>query len=90
LLPERYFILACHFAGTGHRAFGVPTHTARYCRANEVVNQWFGDFYRPTDKQFESKFSDGELASLREFDAVYDAQDAVLPDSLDEMLKSKA
>ena len=58
--------------------------------ANELVNQWFDDFYNPTDKQFKSEFSDEELASLREFNAYYEARDAVLPDSLDEMLKTQA
>jgi hypothetical protein len=58
--------------------------------ANELVNQWFDDFYHPTYEQFKSEFSDEELASLAEFDAYYGARDAVLPDSLDEMLKTEA
>ena len=56
--------------------------------ANELVNQWFDDFYHPTDDRFMSEFSDEELASLEEFNAYYDARDAVLPNSLDEMLKT--
>jgi len=58
--------------------------------AHELVNQWFDDFYHPSDDQFRSEFTDKELASLAEFDAYYDARDAVLPDSLDEMVKTKA
>ncbi len=58
--------------------------------ANELVNQWFDDFYHPTDKHFKHEFSDDELASLREFNAYYDARSAILPDSLDEMLKTNA
>jgi len=57
--------------------------------ANELVNQWFDDFYHPTDKQFKSEFSDEELASLAEFNAYYDARVAALPNFLDEMLKTK-
>lgn len=57
--------------------------------ATELVNQWFGDFYHPTDKQFKSEFSDEELASLEQFNAYYNAQYAALPDSLDEMLETK-
>jgi hypothetical protein len=57
--------------------------------ANELVNQWFDDFYHPKDEQFRSEFSDEELASLEEFDAYYDARDTVLPNSLDAMLKTK-
>jgi hypothetical protein len=63
---------------------GAPVNVA-----NELVNQWFDDFYHPTDKQFKSEFSDEELASLGEFNAYYYARDAVLPNSLDEMLKTK-
>jgi hypothetical protein len=58
--------------------------------AGELVNQWFDDFYHPTEKQFKSDFSDKELTSLAEFNACYDAGKAVLPHSLDEMLKTKA
>lgn len=58
--------------------------------ATELVNQWFDDFYHPTDKQFKSEFSDEELASLGEFNAYYEARDQALPNSLDEMLKTKA
>jgi uncharacterized damage-inducible protein DinB len=57
--------------------------------ASELVNQWFDDFYHPTDEHFKSEFSDEELASLAEFDAYYDARDTALPDSLDEMLKTE-
>jgi hypothetical protein len=57
--------------------------------ATELVNQWFGDFYHPTDKQFKSEFSDEELASLGQFNVYYDARYAALPDSLDEMLGTK-
>jgi hypothetical protein len=57
--------------------------------ANELVNQWFGDFYHPTDELFKSEFSNEELASLRDFDAYYEVRHAMLPNSLDEMLKTK-
>lgn len=58
--------------------------------ANELVNQWFDDFYHPAEEQFRNEFSGEELASLEEFNAYYDARHAVLPDSIDEMLKTKA
>jgi hypothetical protein len=58
--------------------------------ASELVNQWFDDFYHPTDKQFKSEFLEEELASLAEFNDCYDARNAALPHSLDEMLKTKA
>ena len=58
--------------------------------ANELLNQWFDDFYHPTAKQFTGEFSDEELASLMEFHAYYDARAAMLPDSLDEMLNTEA
>jgi len=58
--------------------------------ASELVNQWFDDFYHPTDKTFKSEFSDQELTLLGEFNAYYDARVAVLPDFLGEMLKTKA
>lgn len=58
--------------------------------ANELVNQWFDDFYHPTAKQFKDEFSDDELASLAEFNGYYDARSAILPNSLDEMLKTNA
>lgn len=58
--------------------------------ANELVNQWFGDFYHPTFDQFMSDFSSEELASLEEFHSRYESREAMLPDSLDEMLKTRA
>lgn len=58
--------------------------------ASALVNQWFGDFYHPTYKEFDSELSDEELASLAEFDAYYDARVEALPGSLDEMLKTEA
>lgn len=54
--------------------------------ANELVNQWFDDFYHPTDAQFVSEFSADELAQLAQFDAYYGARVAVLPDSLEKLL----
>lgn len=58
--------------------------------ANELVNQWFDDFYHPTDAQFASEFSADEIVQLAKFDAYYDERVAVLPDSLEELLMSPA
>ncbi|MES2899553.1 MAG: hypothetical protein V4723_07480 [Pseudomonadota bacterium] len=58
--------------------------------ASELVDQWFGDFYHPRDEIFKSEFSDEELASLRSFNVYYETRFATLPDSLDEMLQTKA
>jgi hypothetical protein len=58
--------------------------------ANELINQWFDDFYHPMNEQFKREFSDEELASLGEFNAYYDARDVALPGSLDEMLRTRA
>ena len=58
--------------------------------ANELVNQWFDDFYHPTDAQFASEFSADEIVQLAKFDAYYDERVAVLPDSLEEVLMSPA
>ena len=55
--------------------------------ANEVVNQWFDDFYHPTSPQFASEFSSQELERLAEFNRFFDERVALLPDSLGEMLK---
>lgn len=54
--------------------------------ANELVNQWFDDFYHLTDAQFASKFSADEMVQLAKFDAYYDERVAVLPDSLEKLL----
>lgn len=51
--------------------------------ANEMVNQWFDDFYHPADAQFTSQFSANELVLLRQFDAHYEERLALLPHSLD-------
>lgn len=56
--------------------------------ATELVNQWFCDFYHPTDALFQSEFSNEELATLRIFDAYHEARYGMLPDSLDNMLKT--
>lgn len=57
--------------------------------ANELVNQWFDDFYHPAHRQFRSEFSEEELARMEEFDMYFDARLAILPGSLDEMLKTE-
>ena len=53
--------------------------------ANELVNQWFDDFYHPTDTKFVSEFSADEVAQLAKFDAYYDERVAALPDSLERL-----
>jgi hypothetical protein len=58
--------------------------------ADELVNQWFDDFYHPTDAQFLSEFSDDEIVQLAKFDAYYDERVAALPDSLETLLMSPA
>jgi len=58
--------------------------------ANELVNQWFDDFYQPTDAQFASEFSADEMVQLAKFDAYYDERVAVLPDSLEKLLITPA
>lgn len=58
--------------------------------ANELVNQWFDDFYHPADMQFVSQFSADELLLLKRFDAYYNERLALLPDSLDGLLGSRA
>jgi hypothetical protein len=58
--------------------------------ANELVNQWFDDFYHPTSHQFASEFSSEELEALAEFDRFFDERVSLLPDSLAEMLKVAA
>jgi hypothetical protein len=49
--------------------------------ANELVNQWFDDFYHPTDERFKSEFSGEELASLCAFNARCEDWNPLLPDS---------
>ncbi|UUZ48573.1 hypothetical protein LP420_38705 [Massilia sp. B-10] len=51
--------------------------------ANELVNQWFDDFYHPTDAQFVSQFSSDELIRLKQFDVYFNERVSDLPDSLD-------
>ncbi|MES2072008.1 MAG: hypothetical protein V4488_16750 [Pseudomonadota bacterium] len=58
--------------------------------ANELVNQWFDDFYHPSDVKFKSEFSTEELACLSEFNAYYEAHLPALPDNLEEMHTSVA
>jgi len=58
--------------------------------ANELVNQWFDDFYHPADAQFASQFSADELRLLKQFDAYYNERLAMLPNSLDALLKTGA
>ena len=58
--------------------------------ANELVNQWFDDFYHPTSPQFPSEFSGEELERLAEFNRFFDERIALLPDSLAEMLNVAA
>ena len=58
--------------------------------ANELVNQWFDDFYHPTSPQFASEFSSEELERLAEFNRFVDERFSLLPDSLAEMLKVAA
>lgn len=56
--------------------------------ASDLVNQWFDDFYHPTDARFRSEFSREELAWLVQFNAIYDERASSLPDTLTEMHKS--
>jgi hypothetical protein len=58
--------------------------------ANELVNQWFDDFYHPTDAQFAREFSADEMVQLVKFDAFYDERVASLPDSLEKLLITPA
>jgi len=58
--------------------------------ATEMVNQWFDDFYHPADAQFASQFSADELILLRRFDAHYNERLALLPESLDGLLRNSA
>lgn len=58
--------------------------------ANELVNQWFDDFYHPADAQFTSQFSPSEQLLLKQFDAYYSERQALLPDSLDRLLTTRA
>lgn len=57
---------------------------------NELVNQWFDDFYHPADIRFASQFSADELVLLKRFDAYYNERLALLPDSLDGLLRNRA
>ncbi len=57
--------------------------------ANEVVNQWFDDFYHPDFLAFEADFSCSELIELAKFNRLYDERVALLPDTLTEMLESE-
>jgi hypothetical protein len=58
--------------------------------ANELVNQWFDDFYHPTDVQFSREFSVDEMVQLAKFDAYYDERVSLLPDSLEKLLITPA
>lgn len=58
--------------------------------ANELVNQWFDDFYHPTDTQFAREFSVDEMVQLAKFDAYYDERVPLLPDSLEKLLMTPA
>lgn len=58
--------------------------------ANELVNQWFDDFYHPTDEQFRREFSRQELSSLDEFHTRYETRLSKLPNSLGRMLETRA
>lgn len=58
--------------------------------ANELVNQWFDDFYHPTDPQFAREFSADEMVQLAKFDAFYEERVALLPDSLEKLLITPA
>jgi hypothetical protein len=50
--------------------------------ANELVNQWFDDFYHPGSSQFEAAFSSGELAVLGHFHRAFDERVDALPGDL--------
>jgi len=56
--------------------------------ANELVNQWFDDFYHPGSPQFETAFSSAELAQLANFHRCFDAMADGLPDDLGTLLAS--
>jgi hypothetical protein len=56
--------------------------------ANELVNQWFDDFYHPTDSQFVCEFSETEHKVLFDFNSFFDCRVKDLPDTLGEMLVS--
>ena len=56
--------------------------------ANELVNQWFDDFYHPDSPEFESAFSGAELAELAHFHRFFDAKVDELPDELGALLAS--
>ena len=58
--------------------------------ANELINQWFDDFYHPSDPKFVSEFSADEIVQLAKFDAYYGERVAVLPDSLERLLITPA
>lgn len=58
--------------------------------ANELVNQWFDDFYHPTDAQFAREFSVDEMVQLAKFTAYYDERVSLLPDSLEKVLITPA
>lgn len=58
--------------------------------ANELVNQWFDDFYHPGAAEFESAFSGTELAELAHFHRLFDAKVCELPDDLAALLTSPA
>ncbi|WP_422959593.1 hypothetical protein [Undibacterium sp. Xuan67W] len=63
-------------------------NTANVNVANELVNQWFCDFYHPTDSQFLNEFSESEQKVLFEFNCFFDCRVSALPDTLNEMLIS--
>jgi len=58
--------------------------------ANELVNQWFDDFYHPGSPQFEAAFSGDELAELANFHRSFDAKADGLPDDFGALLASSA
>ena len=58
--------------------------------ANELVNQWFDDFYHPTDTQFAREFSVNEMVQLAKFDVYYDERVSLMPDSLEKLLMTPA
>jgi len=58
--------------------------------AFELVNQWFDDFYHPTDVHFASEFSIEELKLLKDFDDLYETRLPLLPDSAEKLMSTPA
>ncbi len=58
--------------------------------ANELVNQWFDDFYHPDSDWYRTPFTEQELSVLSEFNEFYDERVQYLPNTLAEMLKNYA